>query len=101
MSDSRPYPLLLSPTTVRGRTIRDRIASTPHATGWGHDGLVARAEVAYHARKARGGCGLVMTFGSASVDPTSAAAYGSISLWDERNEPALRALATGVQEAGA
>ena len=98
---SQPYPLLLSPTTLRGRTVRNRIASTPHATGWGHDGLLSSAEVAYHARKARGGCGLVMTFGSASVDPASAAAYGSISLWDERNEPALRALASEVQRAGA
>ena len=42
-----------------------------------------------------------MTFGSASVDPTTAASYGSISLWDERNEPALRALADGVHGHGA
>ena len=34
-----------------------------------------------------------MTFGSASVDPTTQASYGSIALWDERNEPALRELA--------
>src|SRR5690349_23005869 len=56
---------------------------------------------AYHARKAAGGCALVMTFGSASVDPTTAASYGSIALWDERNEPALRALAEGVHRHGA
>ena len=42
-----------------------------------------------------------MTFGSASVDPASAASYGSISLWDERNDDALRTLAARVHEHGA
>ena len=41
-----------------------------------------------------------MTFGSASVDPATEASYGSIALWDERNEPALRALADGVHAHG-
>jgi 2,4-dienoyl-CoA reductase-like NADH-dependent reductase (Old Yellow Enzyme family) len=95
------YPTLFSPLTLRGRTIRNRIVSTPHATGWGHDGLVTPAEVDYHVRKAAGGVGLVMTFGSAAVDPDSAASYGSIALWDERNDDALRELARRVHEHGA
>ena len=75
------YPLLLSPFEVRGREMRNRIVSTPHATG--RDGLIDRSEVDYHVRKAAGGCGLVMTFGSASVDPSTEASYGSIYLWDD------------------
>lgn len=93
--------LLFTSLEVRGRRLRNRIVSTPHATGWGRDGLISGEEVEYHIRKAAGGCALVMTFGSASVDPASAASYGSISLWEERNEPALRALAAGVHEHGA
>jgi 2,4-dienoyl-CoA reductase-like NADH-dependent reductase (Old Yellow Enzyme family) len=96
-----PFSLLLSAFELRGRRLRNRIVSTPHATGWGgSSGLLERAEVDYHVRKAAGGCGVVMTFGSASVDPTTAASYGSVALWDERNEPALRALAAGVHEHG-
>jgi 2,4-dienoyl-CoA reductase-like NADH-dependent reductase (Old Yellow Enzyme family) len=95
------WPLLLSPREIRGRHIRNRIVSTPHATGWGQGGLIAQAEVDYHVRKAEGGCGLVMTFGSASVDPDSAASYGSVSLWDPRNDDALRALADSVHAHGA
>lgn len=95
------HPHLFSPFELRGRTLRNRIVSTPHATGWGHDGLIDRREVDYHVRKAAGGCALVMTFGSASVDPTTAASYGSIAIWDERNEAALRALADGVHANGA
>jgi dimethylglycine catabolism A len=95
------FPLLLSPFELRGKRLRNRIVSTPHATGWGgSSGLLDRAEVDYQVRKAAGGCALVMTFGSASVDPTTAASYGSVALWDERNEPALRALAEGVHESG-
>ena len=81
--------------------LRNRIVSTPHATGWSHDGLIAQSEIDYHVRKAAGGVGLVMTFGSASVDPTTQASYGSIALWDERNEPALRELADGIHRHGA
>ncbi len=94
------YPLLLSPFEIRGRRLRNRIVSTPHATGWSREGLIDRSEVDYHVRKAAGGCGLVMTFGSASVDPSTEASYGSVALWDERNEPALRALADGVHAQG-
>jgi 2,4-dienoyl-CoA reductase-like NADH-dependent reductase (Old Yellow Enzyme family) len=95
------FPHLYSPLELRGKVLRNRIVSTPHAAGWGRDGLIESREVDYHVRKAAGGCALVMTFGSASVDPTTAASYGSISLWDEHNEPALRALAGGVHRHGA
>ena len=87
---------LFTPLTVRGRTIPNRIVSTPHATGWElPGGLISDKEVDYHVRKAAGGVGLVMTFGSATVDPTTAASYGSIALWDPRNEPQLRRIADG------
>jgi len=95
------WPTLFSPYVLRGRTVPNRITSTPHSTGWGHDGLLTQAEVDYHVRKAAGGVGLVMTFGSASVDPESAASYGSISLWDPRNDDLLRQLADRVHEHGA
>lgn len=98
---AQQYPTLFSRLTLRGRTIPNRIVSTPHSTGWGHDGLLTPAEVDYQVRKAAGGVGLVMTFGSAAVDPHSAASYGSISLWDERNDDALRELARRVHEHGA
>src|SRR3954454_20757779 len=94
-------PPHIPPSRLRGRTVRNRITSTPHSTGWGHDGLLMQAEVDYHVRKAAGGVGLVMTFGSASVDPESAASYGSISLWDPRNDALLRQLAERVHEHGA
>ena len=49
------WPTLFSPRQLRGRTVRNRIVSTTHLTGWGHDGLLTPAEVDYHVRKAEGG----------------------------------------------
>ena len=95
------YPHLFAPLTIRGRTIPNHIVSTPHATGWEHPGgLISDKEIDYLLRKATGGVGLVMTFGSANVDPTTTASYGSIALWDPRNEPQLRRLADGVHAYG-
>jgi N,N-dimethylglycine/sarcosine dehydrogenase len=95
------YPHLFTPLTIRGKTIPNRIVSTPHATGWElPGGLISDKEVDYHIRKAEGGVGLVMTFGSATVDPTTAASYGSIALWNAHNEPQLRRIADGVHTCG-
>ena len=62
------WPTLFSPLRIGRRTVPNRFVSTPHATGWGHGGLLTRREVEYHVRKAAGGTGLIMTFGSAAVD---------------------------------
>ena len=33
-------PHLFAPLTLKGVTLRNRIVSTPHSDGMGHDGLV-------------------------------------------------------------
>jgi 2,4-dienoyl-CoA reductase-like NADH-dependent reductase (Old Yellow Enzyme family) len=47
------YPNLFTPLIVRGRTLPNRIVSTPHATGWElAGGLISDKEADYHIRKA-------------------------------------------------
>ncbi|OCA85372.1 hypothetical protein A8F95_10085 [Bacillus wudalianchiensis] len=92
---------LFSPLKVGKKVVKNRIVSTAHATGWDLNGLLSEQHIRYHERKAAGGAGLIMTFGSASVQKESSASYGSISLWDERNEPALKDLADRVHAHGA
>lgn len=95
------FPHLLSPLEIGSKTVRNRIVSTPHATGWElPGGLISDREADYLIRKAKGGVGLVMTFGSASVDPTTAASYGAVALWDEQNEPHLRRMADEIHAHG-
>jgi len=75
---------LFSPLRASGREVKNRIVSTAHATGKATGGVLTEEYVRYHERKAAGGTGLVMTFGSASVYEKSSAAYGSVSLWDPK-----------------
>lgn len=96
-----PYNHLFQPLQIGSRTVRNRIVSTPHATGHDADGLITEREILYHARKAAGGVGLVMVFGSASVHRRSVASFGSIHLWDPRNEEPLRRLAELTHQHGA
>ncbi len=95
------YRHLFQPITLRGREVKNRIVSTAHNPNWDPDGLISQKHVAYHVRKARGGAGLVMVFGSANVHRWAGAFPDSIRLWDPDNEPALRLLADGVHAAGA
>ena len=53
-----PFPHLFSPLRVRRLTLRNRIVSTPHATGYVTGYLPDEREVYYQAEKAKGGVGL-------------------------------------------
>jgi 2,4-dienoyl-CoA reductase-like NADH-dependent reductase (Old Yellow Enzyme family) len=98
---AQDFRLLFTPMEIGRREVKNRIVSTAHATGFGEDGVLTDRYVRYHERKAAGGAGLIMTFGSASVYRESAASYGSVSLWDPENEPFLRDLADRVHAHGA
>ncbi|EZH65900.1 hypothetical protein DH09_13805 [Bacillaceae bacterium JMAK1] len=86
---------LLSPLKIGNRTVKNRIVSSAHAVGF-DNGRLNEKHVRYQERKAEGGAGLIMTFGSASVYQDSSASYGSVSLWDSENEPFLSDLANRV-----
>ncbi len=58
---SASYPRLFSPLTVRGHEIRNRILSTGHQTYLAKAGLPGEDFIAYHAARARGGAGLIVT----------------------------------------
>ncbi len=96
-----PYPRLFEPITIRRREIKNRIVSTAHNPNWEGDGLISEKHVRYHVRKAAGGAGLVMTFGSADVHKEGGAFTDSVKLWEPANEAALRQLAEGVHRHGA
>src|SRR5215218_209167 len=92
---------LFSPIRIGRREVKNRIVSTAHATGFDDGGLLNEKSVRYQERKAAGGAGLVMTFGSASVYKESSASYGSVSLWNPENEPFLRDMAERAHVHGA
>ncbi|MGH7319628.1 MAG: NAD(P)-binding protein, partial [Candidatus Rokuibacteriota bacterium] len=97
-----PYPRLFSPITLNRVTIRNRIVSTAHATGYAVQGYPRDRYRRYYERKARGGVGLIITFGSCSVHPSSSVAeWNGVANWDDSIIPDLAAMAEVVHRHGA
>jgi len=59
-----PFERLFSPLTLKGVTIRNRIASTGHNTRLAWANVANEALAAYHAERAKGGAGLILTEGA-------------------------------------
>ena len=64
---------LLTPLTVGGLTLHNRVFSSSHTPGYCIDGKVTDRYVRYHEEKARGGIGLTMVGGSTNVAPDASA----------------------------
>ena len=59
---------LLEPVTLGQRSLRNRLMFGPHETNLGRERAISERHVAYYARRAVGGCGVVVTE-YASVHP--------------------------------
>ncbi|MFQ5934421.1 MAG: FAD-dependent oxidoreductase, partial [Dehalococcoidia bacterium] len=96
------FRYLFSQYQLRNLTLRNRVVSTAHTTSLVEDGMPGDRYVAYVAEKAKGGCGLIITFGSAGVHHTSAgSAWGEVDLFDDRVIPYLQKMADAVHGHGA
>lgn len=96
MSD---FDLLFSPMEVRGRTIKNRIAVTAHATGMNPLGHPSDQFIDYNVEKAKNGVGLLMSMGSGSVHPTAPNSdWGGINNWDDSIVPHLTKMAKEVKK---
>ncbi len=96
------FPLLFSPLQIRNKTIKNRIASTAHVTIFTEDGMPADRERRYYIEKAKGGAGMLICFGSASVHPTSPALdWKVVELFDDRVIPHLQRFSDTMHEYGA
>ncbi|GGJ41019.1 oxidoreductase [Streptomyces brasiliensis] len=89
---------VLSPLRVGSLTIRNRIATTAHMTGYAENGLVSDILVEYLTARARGGVGLLITE-AGSVHPTYRPA--SYQLYRDDVGPGLARLAAAVHAEGA
>jgi len=91
---------LFTPLKIGAFTVRNRILSTAHLTGYAHDGLPSERHLNYWVSKAKGGIGLVVTEDQA-VHPTAATDSFVIQAYrDECIEP-FRRIVSAVHEHGA
>src|SRR4051812_21625503 len=96
------FLFLFSPLKIKGVTINNLIVSTAHATAYAIGGHPKEKYRRYYERKARGGVGLIITFGSASVHPSSSVAeWSGVSVWDDSVIPDLTAMAEVAHHHGA
>lgn len=93
------YPSLFSSITVGKKVLKNRIVSSAHGDGL-PDGLITENLIRYYERKAIGGAGLIIAFGSATVySKASNPLY--VSLWDDRNREQLKEFAKRIRTHGA
>ncbi|GAB3434637.1 oxidoreductase [Actinophytocola sediminis] len=93
------YPRVFSPVEIGGITLRNRVFVSAHTTNFGVDFLPTDRHVAYHAERARGGAGLIITE-PLRVHPTSLGRAGGLAA-DPAALPGLRRITDAVRAEGA
>ena len=83
------------------REAKNRIVSTPHGAAFGEKGGITDRYIRYHEEKAKGGCGVVMMFGSSSIHPTSVNDWGEVNNWDDSIIPQFRQMSEAIHRHGA
>ena len=95
------YAHLLSPFSIRGVRLRNRVVFQPHFTALGHlDGMPSDDHVAYHEERARGGVGLII-LESMAIHPTGKMSRRFVNAWDPAAVPGLAKIADAVHAHGA
>ena len=91
-----PYPRLFSPFTLAGKRLRNRIVHPSMTTVCGLGGRVTDRLVQYHANRARGGAGMIVT------EPLAAAPHQRrittrVCAWNDDELAGLRRWADAVE----
>jgi len=95
-----PNDPLLQPYQLKHLTLKNRIMSTSHEPAYSDGGLPKDKYRLYHREKARGGCALTMTAGSAVVSPDSPEAFGNLHAYRDEIVPWMAALAEDCHAEG-
>ncbi|SCL20901.1 hypothetical protein GA0074692_1021 [Micromonospora pallida] len=91
---------LLTPVHLGSMRLRNRVFVPGHTTNFGHRNEPTARLAAYHAERARGGVGLIITE-AIRVHPTSAGRSISLGSFSDAVIPAYRAVTDAVHEHGA
>lgn len=103
MTGPTPPPHLahvLSPLTLRGRTLRNRVLITGHSVLYGENGHFSQRHADYYAERARGGAALVLTEQQAA-HPAGRNYRTGLLACDPAAVPAYRMVSGAIQAHGA
>lgn len=96
-----PFKRLFTPVQLGHTVAKNRIVSTPHGAAFGEKGGITDRYIRYHEEKAKGGCGVVMMFGSSSIHPTSVSDWGEVNNWDDSIIPQFQRMSAAIHRHGA
>jgi len=101
-NDDRSYPDidLLSPLTIRGVTLRNRIVVSPMCQYCAEDGLADDWHLVHLGSRAVGGAGLVFTE-AASVMANGRITPGDLGIWEDRHVEPLARIVRFLKRMGA
>lgn len=95
-----PSPALLTPLTVRGVTLPNRLVVAPMCQYSVTDGLVGDYHLVHLGRFALGGFGTVVVEATA-VTPEGRISHGDVGLWSDAHVPGLARIADFLHASGA
>ena len=98
MDSAKAYRRTLSPLSIRGLTIKNRVVRTAHATAYA-DGPVNDPLIAYHLERARGGVGLSILEG-AWIHESSRTWARNIHCWSDEVIPGYERLMEAIDPTG-
>ena len=93
-------PTLFSPLTIRGVTMRNRIAMSPMCQYSSEDGFANDWHLAHYAARAVGGTGLLISEATGVVPEGRITPHG-LGIWKDEHIPALRRMTDFVSANGA
>jgi 2,4-dienoyl-CoA reductase-like NADH-dependent reductase (Old Yellow Enzyme family) len=95
-----PMPMLFSPLTLRGLTLRNRLVLSPMCQYSANDGLVQDWHHQHHARFASGGVALGFVEAT-GVTRDGRITHGCTGIWNDEQVPGLRKIADLYRSYGA
>ncbi|MEO0663791.1 MAG: hypothetical protein AAFZ87_19835, partial [Planctomycetota bacterium] len=90
---------LFTPLTIRGVTLRNRIAMSPMCQYSSEDGFATDWHLAHHAARAVGGAGLLIAEATGVV-PEGRITPNCLGVWKDEHVPALRRVTDFVKANG-
>lgn len=100
MSSTAELQRLFTPLQIGPATIRNRIAAGPSTLLYAERNVLSERHVAYHAERALGGVGLIVTEEHAAHPLALGAFPDACTAWEPRAVPAMAKLADAVHEHG-
>lgn len=93
-------PMLFTPITLRGLTLKNRVVIAPMCQYSAEEGLANDWHFAHLAKFAIGGAGAVMTE-AAAVQPRGRITHGDLGIWSDAHAEALKPVVNFIRAEGA